>query len=201
VLIFLSVNLTGILSVADIKNHIARVSGQPPEIIAAVIFILLTVDVFFSVPTIFLVTSAGYLIGFKYGLIASVGGMFMSGLIARVLCSVFGKKILGFVLGDDRKISEVHRLFKRFGAGILLISRALPMLPEATCCMAGINRMPWLKFIVYYIAGTLPYAVVLVYLGSVSSKDNPYPAIAGIVGMYVLLWTVWYFLIYTKRER
>ncbi len=199
--IFLFMNLTGILSVSDIKTYIQAVSEQPPYVIASVIFILLSVDVLFSVPTIFLVTSAGYLLGFELGLLATVSGMFMSGLTARLLCSVFGKRILKTVLGDDDKISEVHRLFHRFGPGVLLISRALPMLPEATCCMAGINRMPWAKFVVYYLAGTLPYAAILVYLGSVSSKENPYPAIGGIIGMYVLLWSVWYFLIYKKEKR
>ncbi len=194
-------NISGILSVSDIKYYIEEVSTKSPEIIGLVIFILLSVDVFFSVPTVFLVTSAGYLLGFKWGLIASVGGMFISGLTARILCTIFGKKILKLVLGDDRKISEVHRLFNRFGPGVLLISRALPMLPEATCCMAGINRMPWSKFIVYYLAGTLPYAAVLVYLGSISSKDNPYPALTGIIGMYILLWSVWYFLIYKKEKK
>jgi len=194
-LIFLVMNLTGIMSVADVKYYVQKVSAQSPLVIGLVIYLLLASDVFFSVPTIFLVTSAGYLLGFKWGLIVSVAGMFTSGLIARLLCTVFGKRILGFVLGDDEKISEVHRLFRRFGPGILLIARALPMLPEATCCMAGINRMPWRQFLLYYLAGTLPYAAVLVYLGSISSRENPYPALAGIVGMYVVLWAMWWWLV------
>jgi len=199
-LIFLFMNLTGIMSVSDVKYYVEKVSRQSPEIIGLVIYLLLASDVFFSVPTIFLVTSSGYLLGFKWGLIVSVAGMFTSGLIARILCSIFGKKILGFVLGDDEKISEVHHLFQRFGPGILLIARALPMLPEATCCMAGINKMPWRQFVIYYLAGTLPYAAILVYLGSVSSKENPYPALAGIIGMYVILWTLWYWIMRKDKK-
>jgi len=200
-LIFLFMNLTGIMSVSDVKHYVETVSRQSPYVIGSVIYLLLASDVFFSVPTVFLVTSSGYLLGFKWGLLVSVAGMFTSGLIARILCMIFGKKILRFVLGDDDKISEVHRLFNRFGPGILLISRALPMLPEATCCMSGINRMPWKQFIFYYLAGTLPYALILVYLGSVSSRENPYPALAGIAGMYVLLWTLWFFIIKRQEKK
>jgi uncharacterized membrane protein YdjX (TVP38/TMEM64 family) len=199
-LIFLVMNFTGLLSVSDIKYYVQAVSSRSTYIIAWVIFLLLASDVFFSVPTVFLVTSAGYLLGFRWGFVASVGGMFASGLIARLLCLLFGKRILKWVLGDDEKISEVHMLFRRFGSGVLLVSRALPMLPEATSCMSGINRMKWGTFVLYYLLGTVPYAAVLVYLGSVSSRENPYPAVGGIVGMYAVLWAVWYFLMYRRKK-
>lgn len=194
-------NLTGWLSVNDIKHYVEAVSHQPPWVIGLVIGGLLAVDVFFAVPTIFLVTSAGYLLGFWWGLLVSVTGMFLSGLTAYTLCRLMGYKILQKVLGDDEKISEVRRLFETYGAGALLIARALPMLPESTCCMAGIHEMKFGKFVVYYLLGTLPYAVVLVYLGSISSKDNPYPALAGIMGVYILLWGVWWILIKKKRNK
>ncbi len=200
-IIFGIMNLTGILSVYDIQRYIEEVSNQSPWIIAVVIGILLASDVLFAVPTVLLVTSAGYLLGFWPGFFTSVAGMFMSGLIARLLCMIFGKKILRFVLGEDEKISEVHRLFRIFGPGVLLISRALPMLPEATCCMSGINRMSWKTFFIYYLAGTIPYAVVLVYLGSISTKNNPYPAIGGILGMYFVLWGIWFFIIKPKQTK
>jgi len=198
-LIFALMNLTGLLSVADIKYYIEVVSRRSSWIIGLVIGGLLAVDVFFSVPTVFLVTSAGYLLGFYWGLIASVAGMFLSGLTAFVICHFAGKKIMRLVLKDDMHVREVYELFERFGTGALLIARALPMLPEATCCMAGMNRMPFGRFVVYYLLGTVPYAVVLVWLGAVSSRENPYPALGGIVFIYVSLWVIWYFLMKRKK--
>ncbi len=199
VLILLVMNLTGWLSVNDVRRYVEMVSEQPPWVIGLVIGGLLAVDVFFAVPTIFLVTSAGYLLGFGAGLAVSVAGMFLSGLTAYLLCKLLGYKILKKVLGDDDKISEVRRLFQQYGAGALIIARALPMLPESTCCMAGIHRMPFGTFALYYILGTLPYAAVLTWLGSISSRDNPYPAIGGILGIYVILWTIWWILIKRKK--
>ncbi len=200
VLIFLIMNLTGWLSVADIRHYVEVVTGKPAWVIALVIGGLLAVDVFFSVPTIFLVTSSGFLLGFWPGLITSITGMMLSGLMAYVICHFTGKKIIQWVLKDDKQVSEVAALFERFGPGALLFARALPMLPEATCCMAGMHRMSFGKFLIFYLLGTVPYAAVLVWLGSVSSKQNPYPALGGIVGMYIVLWSIWLILVRRKNQ-
>jgi len=199
VAVFLIMNLTGILSVEDITHFVNRLTREEKQIAFWVILVLLAVDVFFSVPTIFLVTSAGWLLGFWPGLLSSVTGMFLSGLTARIICTKIGGKLVKLVLGSDSQVAEVHRLFKRFGPAILTVSRALPMLPEATSCMAGIYRMPFWKFVFYYLLGTIPYASILVYFGSISSRENPYPALVAIVGMYVLLWSIWWFLVKRKK--
>ncbi len=193
--IFLLMNLTGWLSVSDVKHYVAAVTGSSPLVIGLVIGLLLASDVFFAVPTIFLVTSAGYLLGFWAGLLVTVAGMFFSGLIAYTLCRWSGHRILRWVLGGEDEMRQVRELFHTYGSGALIVSRALPMLPESTCCLAGIHRMPFGKFALFYLLGTLPYAVVLVYLGSVSSRENPYPALLGISGVYVILWAIWWKMI------
>ncbi len=198
--IFLVMNLTGLLSVEDIVSYVNALTRQQKEVAFWVILILLASDVFFSVPTVFLVTAAGWLLGFKLGLVSTVTGMFLSGLIARIICRYVGGKLVRLVLGSDSQVADVHRLFQRFGPGILTVARALPMLPEATSCLAGVTRMPFWKWALYYLLGTVPYAVILVYFGSVSSRANPYPALLAIAGMYVLLWTVWWLLVKRKKD-
>jgi len=197
-LIFVFVNLTGILSVEDIKTYLNSIRHASVSKIFLIIFLLLASDVFLSVPTILIVTYAGNILGFQLGLLASTAGMLMSGSIAYVLCRFAGKKMLHVLLKDDAQIDEVHSLFHQMGFSVLIIARALPMLPEATCCLSGMMRFSFLKFILYYLLGTLPYAVVLTYLGSISDLSNPYPAIGGIVLVYILLWVVWYFKLRKK---
>jgi len=192
-LIFALVNLTGILSVEDIKNYLEQIQHAPKITIFLVVMILLASDVFLSVPTIFIVTYSGHILGFKLGLISSVSGMLISGTIAYILCRWFGNKALKLLLKKEEEIDEVNSLFHKMGFSMLLIARALPMLPEATCCLSGMMRFNFIKFLLYYLLGTLPYAIVLTYLGSISSSDNLTPAISGIVGVYVLLYLLWYF--------
>jgi len=192
-LIFVLVNLTGLLSVADIKNYLEQIQHAPKITIFLVVMILLASDVFLSVPTIFIVTYSGHILGFVLGLTASTLGMLMSGTIAYTLCRWSGKKALKILIKKEEEIDEVNSLFHKMGFSMLLIARALPMLPEATCCLSGMMRFHFIKFLLYYLLGTLPYAIVLTYLGSISSSNNLTPAISGIVGVYVLLYLIWYF--------
>ncbi len=192
-LIFALVNLTGILSVSDIKLYLNQIQHADKLKIFMVIVALLASDVFLSVPTILIVTYAGNILGFELGLVASTLGMLISGTIAYILCRLTGNKMLKILIKDEQQIDEVHSLFHKMGFSMLIIARALPMLPEATCCLSGMMHFNFVKFLLYYLIGTLPYAIVLTYLGSISSLDNPYPAIAGITVVYFILYLLWYF--------
>ena len=192
-LIFTFVNLTGLLTVADIKDYLAQIQQAGKLKIFVIVAVLLASDVFLSVPTILIVTYAGNILGFSWGLLSATTGMLVSGSIAYILCRYSGNKMLRVLIKDKKQIDEVNRIFHRMGFGMLVIARALPMLPEATCCLSGMMRFNFFKFFLYYFIGTLPYAVVLTYLGSVSSADNPAPALTGIAIVYVVLYLLWFF--------
>ncbi len=199
-LIFALINLTGILSVADIQKYLSEIQHANPYKIAFIVAALLASDVFLSVPTILIVTYAGHILGFELGLIASTIGMLLSGTIAYWLCHWSGNKMLTILITDNKQIDEVNSIFHRLGFGMLIIARALPMLPEATCCLSGMMKFNFLKFILYYLLGTLPYAIVLTYLGSISSADNPYPAFIGIGIVYLILYLLWYFKLRHSKQ-
>ena len=192
-LIFALVNLTGLLSVADIKAYLEQIQQAGKIKIFLIVAVLLASDVFLSVPTILIVTYAGHILGFGWGLLASTTGMLTSGIIAYLLCLFSGNKMLSVLIKDKKQIDEVNSIFHRMGFGMLVIARALPMLPEATCCLSGMMKFNFFKFLIYYLAGTFPYAIVLTYLGSVSSANNPYPAFIGIGVVYVVLYLLWFF--------
>ena len=200
-LIFALVNLTGLLSVADIKAYLEQIQHAGKLKIFIIVAVLLASDVFLSVPTILIVTYAGHILGFGWGLLAATIGMLTSGTIAYLLCRFSGTKMLRVLIKDKKQIDEVNRIFHRLGFGMLIIARALPMLPEATCCLSGMMKFNFFKFLLYYVLGTLPYAIVLTYLGSISSADNPYPAFIGIGVVYVILYLLWFFKLRHTNEQ
>ncbi len=200
-LIFALVNLTGLLSVSDIKNYLEQIQHADKLKIALIVAALLASDVFLSVPTILIVTYAGNILGFELGLLASTSGMLISGSIAYILCRLSGNKMLRILIKDKKQIDEVNSIFHRLGFGMLIIARALPMLPEATCCLSGMMKFNFIKFLGYYLLGTLPYAIVLTYLGSISSADNPYPAFIGIGIVYIILYLLWFFKLRHTKEK
>lgn len=198
-IIFIFVNLTGLLSISDIKEFLNNIKDAPKYYVFLVVFILLASDVFLSVPTIIIVTYSGYILGFKLGVLASTSGMLMSGFIAYILCRIAGRKMLYLLIKEKNQMDEVNSIFHKMGFSMLIIARALPMLPEATCCLSGMMRLNFIKFFLFYLLGTLPYAIVITYLGSISSEGDFLPAIIGIGGVYILLYSLWYFKLKEKK--
>ena len=75
---------------------------------------------------------------------------------------------------------------------MILLSRAVPILSETTACLAGMTRMNPGKFLLAWLINSVPYMLIAVYAGSVSSIENPKPAIFTAIGLSLLLWLAWY---------
>ena len=60
--------------------------------------------------------------------------------------------------------------------------------------MAGATRMSFIKFLMMYSLGTIPYALIITYFGSISSLENPKPAIMAAIGISLILWLSWFVL-------
>jgi len=72
------------------------------------------------------------------------------------------------------------------------LSRAVPMLPEISSALAGVTKMPFHKFFTAWLLSSLPYVLVLSYIGSVSEVENPLPALFAVGGFTLLLWVAWF---------
>jgi len=84
---------------------------------------------------------------------------------------------------------------------MILLSRAMPILPEVTACLAGMTKMKFSKFILAWLISTIPYVLIISYAGSASSIENPKPAIYTAIGISVTLWSGWYLFINAKRKK
>jgi len=69
----------------------------------------------------------------------------------------------------------------------------MPMLPEAVTCLAGMTRMPFGKYLLAWMISSIPYALIATYAGSISSLENPRPAIFSAIGISTWLWLGWFF--------
>ncbi len=88
----------------------------------------------------------------------------------------------------------MRQIFSLYGPAMLIVCRAMPILPEVSCCMAGATRMPFLKFFAMYSLGTIPYALITTYAGSISTLGQPTPAIMTAIIISLILWLAWYIL-------
>ena len=115
----------------------------------------------------------------------------MAGLGGYTVSHRYGDLLLKLVVKDEAKRMDAVATFQEHGAVVILLSRASPILPEVSACMAGMTRMPLGKFLVLWLASSVPYAVIAAYAGSISSLDNPQPAIFAAIGLMSFLWISW----------
>ena len=186
--VFVMIKLTGLVTIDDVKGWIALADTISPLTLAAMIVLLLLVDLLISIPTLIVCMLSGYFLGFGLGAFASMVGLSLVGGVGYAMSRIFGPTLLMKVVKCEVKIAEMARLFHRHGFVMILISRAIPMVPEAAACMSGMTKMPFRRFVLAWMLGSYPYALITAYAGSVSTAQDPAPAIFTAIGMMIALW-------------
>lgn len=193
--------LFGFLTVDDIRLWLEQALTLSPWLVGLIVISLLVIDLFIAVPTLSLTILSGFFLGLEMGIFYSSTGMLLAGTMGYVISRFHGEKLLRFVSKDEEQITEMKELFSRFGPFSLMLCRAAPMLPEVTSCLAGVTRMPYLKYLLFYMIGTLPYSVIAVYSGSISTVEDPSPGIFTFIGMFAGLSLIWAVFLYFNKKK
>lgn len=197
----LIIKFSGLLSVEEIKQIFANLKSQPSYILGSLIVILLFIDLFIAVPTMTIILLAGYFIGFELALFYTFIGLLSASLTGYFLSKKYGEKVLDKLSSKESQKLEMKELFNKHGVLVLVLSRAVPMLPEVSSCLAGVCNMSLKRFIIAWLIATLPYITVITYAGSISNFDNPIPAIIAAVSITIILWIMWFIFIKIDRIR
>ncbi|MGH1539489.1 MAG: TVP38/TMEM64 family protein [Arenicella sp.] len=190
---FLVIKSTGILTLEQIKAWLMFTEQMSPIYVAGLVALLLFLDLFIAMPTLSITVLAGYFLGHFYGVSAAMTGFLLAGVSGYVISRYYGERILRFLIKDDVRRDQTVESFHKHGFMMIVLSRAVPILPEATACLSGITRMPFRQFLLAWLISSVPYALVASYAGSISSIDNPEPAIITAIGMSLFLWLAWFF--------
>lgn len=191
---FLVMNSTGVLTLERVETLMKNAAEARALYVALAVVILLAADLFIAVPTLTIAILAGYFLGFAAGAASAVTGMAVAGFSGYGLCCRYGPGLLLRIYHDPAELNRMKRLYDQHGPIMLVICRAMPILPEVSCCLAGANRMPFARFVLCFALGTIPYATLAAYAGSRSSLDDPQPAIVAAVGLSLCLWAAWWLL-------
>jgi uncharacterized membrane protein YdjX (TVP38/TMEM64 family) len=152
----------------------------------AVGLVLLIGDLFLPLPATIIMSALGYIYGPVWGGLLATLGSFLSGLLAYGLCRLLGRQGALWILGE-KDLEKGERVFSKNGGWIVAISRWLPVLPEAVACMAGLNRMKPLPFILALACGSVPLGFVFAYIGH-AGVTHPYLALVVSAGLPPVLW-------------
>jgi uncharacterized membrane protein YdjX (TVP38/TMEM64 family) len=189
---FVIIRLSGVLSEDDIKAWLEGATNINPWYVASAVVLILAIDIFIAVPTLTTCILSGYFLGFLWGgLIASIG-LIAAGLIGYWMSRLLGERILKIIIRSEEKRKEAKTNFGQYGLAMIMLSRSSPIFSEVCACMAGMTKMSFGRFLFAWSANSIPYALIAAYSGSISSFENPKPAIYTMIGLYLVLWLSWF---------
>jgi uncharacterized membrane protein YdjX (TVP38/TMEM64 family) len=191
---FILARFSGVISIE--KTHLWLTAAKSIDVIylALLIVLLLFADLFIAVPTLTVMILSGYFLGFSYGAIAAIIGVMLAGVTGYIISYLYGEKLERLVIKDHQQRLGLREQFVEYGVLMILFSRAMPILPEVTACLSGMTKMPFVKFMLTWIVSSVPYALIATYAGSISSLDNPKPAIITAIALTTVMWCGWYIL-------
>ena len=184
---------TGVVTFDKIRLWIEQAQEADPIYAALLVVGLLLVDLFIAVPSTTVVLAGGYFLGPIYGALAAATGLLLAGVVGYAISRRYGDILVNFLIRDEEQRAEAIETFRTYGGVVILVSRAMPLLPESCACMAGMTRMPFGKFLLLWCISTVPYAVIASYAGSVSTLENPLPAILTAIGLSAFFWLAGFF--------
>jgi uncharacterized membrane protein YdjX (TVP38/TMEM64 family) len=149
------------------ESGIATFLDRPlaPAVVVAATVGLLAVDIFLPVPSSVVSTAAAATTGFWMGTAASWTGMTLGGVLGFLLARVLGRKV-AIRWASSRGLDRMDRLGRRFGPAILLFTRPIPILAEASVLALGTSDLPWPRFLVPLMISNLAIAAVYATLGN-----------------------------------
>lgn len=147
---------------------------------------LLAADLLLPVPGTVVMSALGYVYGIALGGLVAAAGSMIAGLCGYGACRLIGEGAARRLLGE-RDFEKGKLLFARGGGWMVVLSRALPILPEAISCTAGLVRMPFRRFIVALACGSLPVGFLYAWIGA-AGRDAPGWALAFSLLVPALLW-------------
>lgn len=188
---FLLLNLTGIITIDRIATWLESAQQSSPLLIGCIVSLLLFADLFVAMPTLTIMLLSGFFLGPMVGAVFSILGLTMAGICGYEVSHRYGDRLLKFLIKDPQERHDAELKFKRYGTGTILLSRAIPILPEVSACMAGLTSMGRARFVIAWIISTVPYAVIASYAGSISTLSDPSPAILTAIALTGFFWLGW----------
>ena len=189
---FVIIRLSGVLTEDDIKAWLEAATNINPWYVALAVVLILAIDIFIAVPTLTTCILSGYFLGFIWGGLAASIGLLSAGLIGYWLSRALGEKVLKIIICSSEKREEAKETFGQYGLAMIMLSRSSPIFSEVCACMAGMVKMKFTKFFLAWSINSIPYALIAAYSGSISSFENPKPAIYTMIGLYMVLWLFWF---------
>lgn len=103
------------------------------------------------------------LVGIAAGVVGSVLSYWTGQYGGRPLLLKYGK----YIFFNEHKFELAEKLFNKYGGAAVFIGRLLPGIRTFISFPAGMAKYPMMPFVIWTVLGTVPWTILLVYLGHI----------------------------------
>ena len=162
-------------------------SGSALPATAAVIVGLLATDIFLPIPSSVVSTMGGWKLGVWGGTMASWVGMSVGAIFGFALARRWGRPFaLWFCRQED--LGRMQELSHRFGPWVLVITRSVPVVAEASVLLTGIHHLSWHRFLPPVLLCNVGIALAYSAFGHIAQTQHWLPLALGVsIALPVLL--------------
>jgi uncharacterized membrane protein YdjX (TVP38/TMEM64 family) len=159
---------------------------------------LLAGDAFLPVPAMPVMAAMGTLYGTVLGSVLSVAGSILAGLVGWGIGRVVGRRALRG-LANEAEIERLQQFFDSWGAAGIVLSRALPVVPEVMTVLAGSARMHLGRLVTALVLGAVPLGISMAWAGDWTRQSTALLLVLTLVPAG--LWCVYLVLVSRGRAR
>ena len=106
-------------------------------------------------------------VGILAGIVGSILSYWMGEYGGRPLLLKYGK----YIFFNEHKFELAEKMFNKYGGAAVFFGRLLPGVRTFISFPAGMARYPMWHFVIWTVLGTIPWTILLVYLGKVLGEN------------------------------
>jgi uncharacterized membrane protein YdjX (TVP38/TMEM64 family) len=145
-----------------------------PQQTALLIVTLLATDILLPIPSSLISTFGGARLGWWGGTLASWFGLTLGAVFGFALARRWGRP-LARRLSSEQQLESMESLCDRYGAAVLVVTRALPIMAEASVLFVGIQRLAWRRFLPPVLLSNLGLALAYSVFGDLAAQHEWLP--------------------------
>ncbi|HET6442766.1 MAG TPA: VTT domain-containing protein [Phycisphaerae bacterium] len=158
---------------------------------------LLVADLLLPIPATGVLAALGSVYGVALGALVGAVGSTLAGLAGYGLARLAGRRGARR-LASEEELARFQSIFNRWGGYAVLVSRALPILPEVMAVLAGLARMRFSRFLAALLLGASATALVFAWLGY-ASREAPWWGLLTATVIPLAVWPVFVRLALRRR--
>lgn len=148
-------------------------SGASVSFVSLAVIAFLTADIALPIPSSFVLSTTGYLLGAAAGTGVCFVGMTVASLAGYWLGQHAGASLAQRLIGQ-RGLQQFRLFAQRYGDAVLVAFRAVPVLAEATLLMAGLSGMRLRRFLALVSLGNVVVSALYAWIGAVSASRSSF---------------------------